>query len=403
MLYPIPVLQEPGLRQLFAAIVAAGGEARLVGGIVRDYLLGRALGDADLACTLLPQAMLDLARKLGVQAIPTGIAHGTVTLLLPQRAVEITTLRRDVATDGRHAQVAFTDDFAADAQRRDFTVNALYLDARGALFDPTGGLADLAAKRLRFIGDPGQRITEDHLRILRYFRLQAVLGFTGDAQAEAAITRLAPGLEALSGERIRSEMVRLLAVSPLPLDLLATMQSLGLPRLLGGPDWQPGGASASPWLEARGTPDAALPWARLLSLMMPAEWPQAAQMLAARWKLSRRERELLHYLARADAGVITEAAVKLALGQHPREWVEARLRLAMVRAGTRQGEGEALLRLAADWQPREFPLRAQDLLDLGYRPGPALGAALAQLQMQWQQSDYQLSATALRALIPPPR
>ena len=220
---------------LRALVDALGpGQARYVGGAVRDTLLGVAVKDIDLATPLRPDAVIARLGEAGIRTVPTGIAHGTVTALLAGGPVEITTLRRDVSTDGRHATIAFADDWREDAARRDFTINALYADPlTGAISDWFGGLADLAAGRMRFIGDARQRIAEDHLRILRYFRFQARFGSEpADAEAEGACAALAATLKGLSRERVAMELLNLLAL-PDPAPTVRRMAELGvLPVIL---------------------------------------------------------------------------------------------------------------------------------------------------------------------------
>ena len=200
------------LAELMAVLGAEN--ARYVGGAVRDTLLGHAVKDIDVATVLVPQAVMARLAEAGIRCVPTGLAHGTVTAVLPDGPVEITTLRHDVATDGRHATVAFAQDWREDAARRDFTINALYADAlTGEIFDWFGGLADLATARVRFIGDARQRIREDHLRILRYFRFQARFGGQpADSEAESACAELAATLKGLSRERIGMELLNLLGL-----------------------------------------------------------------------------------------------------------------------------------------------------------------------------------------------
>ena len=207
-----PWLSEVPLQQLFAATRAAGGEARAVGGAVRDWLMGMESADVDVASTLAPEQTIDIAAQNGWKAIPTGIEHGTVTLVLPSRVVEVTTLRRDVTTDGRRATVAFTEDWREDASRRDFTINAMSMDADGTVFDFFDGKNDITQNRVVFIGDAGQRITEDALRVLRFFRFLATHGKPpADAEALASIAAQKSMVESLSGERIANEMRKLLA------------------------------------------------------------------------------------------------------------------------------------------------------------------------------------------------
>ena len=225
-------LERPGMPRLLEALDAKAGSARLVGGAVRDLALGQQLADLDLATTILPEDVIRRLGEAGIKAIPTGISHGTITAVASGTVVEVTTLRSDVATDGRRATVAFTSDWFADAARRDFTINALYADPlNGQIYDPTGdGLADLDARQVRFIGDPLARIAEDHLRILRFFRFHARFGIGApDPKALAACAQRANDLMALSRERIADELLKLLAL-PDPLPTVRTMIDMGILR-----------------------------------------------------------------------------------------------------------------------------------------------------------------------------
>ena len=204
-------MAEPATRVVLDALSAGGVEARFVGGAVRDALLGLPIGDIDIATPAPPERVTELLQKSGIRVVPTGLAHGTVTAVVPPRHFEITTLRRDVETDGRHARVAFDADWAADAARRDFTINAIFLAPDGTIDDPVGGLADLRAGHVRFVGDPATRITEDVLRLLRYYRFEARFGAgSGDAAARAACHAAAHLLPTLSAERVAQELIRLL-------------------------------------------------------------------------------------------------------------------------------------------------------------------------------------------------
>ena len=209
---PQPWMQEPPTRALLDALAQAGIAARFVGGVVRDALLGRPIADIDLATPSRPEEVTAALAKAGIKVVPTGIEHGTVTAVVPPRHYEITTLRRDVETFGRRARVAFDADWAADAARRDFTINAIYLDPDGTLHDPVGGLTDLAAHRVRFVGDPTTRIAEDVLRVLRYYRFTARFGEgrgndRGDPAARAACRAAAARLSTLSAERVAHELI----------------------------------------------------------------------------------------------------------------------------------------------------------------------------------------------------
>ena len=227
---PAEWTQRADLAALVAALDPAGeGLVRWVGGAVRDTLLGLPVKDIDMATRLVPEAVVERLTAAGIRSVPTGIAHGTITALTGGGPVEITTLRRDVSTDGRHATIAFSDNWQEDASRRDFTINALYADpGDGAISDFFGGLDDLAARRVRFIGDARARIAEDYLRILRYFRFQARYGSEpADAEAESAIADLAAGLRGLSRERVGWEWMRLLA-HPDPAATVRRMGDLGV-------------------------------------------------------------------------------------------------------------------------------------------------------------------------------
>ncbi|PZP12084.1 MAG: polynucleotide adenylyltransferase, partial [Sphingomonas hengshuiensis] len=216
------------LTALCDALGAAAGDARFVGGIVRDTLIGIAAHDIDIATRLPPTDVMARLRAAGIKAVPTGIAHGTITAVLPDGPVEVTTLRRDVTTDGRHATIAYTDDWREDAARRDFTINALYADpVSGTVFDYFGGLSDLTARHVRFIGDPLKRIAEDHLRILRFFRFLARFGDAPDADGLAACAMRANDLMALSRERIADELLKLFVTDRAP-DIAALMIAHGI-------------------------------------------------------------------------------------------------------------------------------------------------------------------------------
>src|SRR3984893_6144276 len=227
---PQPWMTEPATLAVLGALAAGGAEARVVGGSVRDALLGRPLGDIAITTPAVPERVSELLEKRGIKVVPTGLAHGTVTAIAgtPPRHFEITTLRRDVETDGRHARVAFDADWAADAARRDFTITAIFLAPDGTIHDPAGGLADLEARRVRFVGDPATRIAEDVLRILRYYRFEARFGTgTGDPAARAACRAAAHLLPTLSGERVSQELVKLLETQT-PIAALRMMQEDGV-------------------------------------------------------------------------------------------------------------------------------------------------------------------------------
>lgn len=384
-LNPSPLLDLPGVRAVLAALPGA----RIVGGAVRDLLAGRSVSDVDVATDILPQSVIARLRAAGLRAIPTGLAHGTVTALADGGQIEVTTLRQDVETDGRHAVVAFTDDFAVDAARRDFTINAMSLAPDGTLYDYFGGAADLAAGRLRFVGDAAVRIAEDYLRILRFFRFFLRYGqVPPDAATAAALAAGAPKLATLSAERLWSETGKILAV-PDPRPGLALMANLGvLPVLLpeAAPDWA---VRLDRLAEAEAPAEPVL---RLAALIGDA--PRADQA-ARRLKLSNTERDrlaafLTSTLPPPDAD---DPALRRALADTPAD-------ILVGRSFLRHPPGEAArafrVRLSAMAAP-VFPLQGRDGLALGLQPGPALGAALRAVRDWWIARGCADDAEACRA------
>ncbi|MGF1553911.1 MAG: CCA tRNA nucleotidyltransferase, partial [Paracoccaceae bacterium] len=296
---PAP-LDAPGLRPVLDAL---GGEAFLVGGAVRNALVGEAPGDVDLSTPLDPDTVTRRLEAAGLKAVPTGLAHGTVTAVANGAGVEVTTFRTDVETDGRHAVVAFSRDMAEDARRRDFTMNALYADREGRVIDPLGGLADLDARRLRFIGDARARIREDYLRILRFFRFSARYADPAcdlDAESLAACAALADGIERLARERIGHEMRRLLA-APDPRRAVAAMAGTGvLARCLSGTE----PARLDALVEAEARVGAAPDWrVRLAALAAGAGAAETGERL----RLSKAETRALETRARARGALLAAA------------------------------------------------------------------------------------------------
>ncbi len=356
-----PFRSRAGLDTLIGAL--GGASARYVGGIVRDTLLGIDAADVDIATVHAPDEVIDRLRAARIKVVPTGIAHGTVTAVLESGPVEVTTLRHDVSTDGRHAIVAFTDDWREDAARRDFTINALYADpATGTVHDYFGGLDDLKAGRVRFIGDPYQRIAEDHLRILRFFRFHARFGDTIDRDGLAACAARANDLMALSRERIATELLKLL-VAARAVPVVALMIEHGiwravLPEIT---DAAPFAALAAREATAGVAPD---PIRRLASLVPPA----AADPVGARLKLSTVDRRRL---IAASAGPGDEGA--RALGYRV-GIVTAIDRLLL--AGE---EVDALI----GWTPPRLPTGGGALVARGLRKGPEVAAALRRIETAW--------------------
>ena len=371
-------------REGFADLIAALGaeDTRVVGGAVRDTLLGLPVADLDVATRHRPEDVVRRLDSANIRAVPTGIAHGTVTAVLPGGPVEVTTLRRDVATDGRHATVAFSDDWQEDAARRDFTINALYADpVSGDLFDYFGGLDDLAAGRVRFIGDALKRIAEDHLRILRFFRFLARFGDAPDAEGLAACTARARDLMALSRERIADELLKLLVARD-AVAVIALMVEHGIlaPVL---PEITAEGAVRLARLaaaeDAAGVPPHAI---RRLAALIPPD-PAVARDVGARLRLSNVQRKRLDSAvlpAEGDARALAyrigheEAVDRLLLAGRPVEPIEG-------------------------WTPPRFPLSGGVLVAQGLAKGPLVAATLRAIEDRWIAEGFPGEArlTALTA------
>jgi poly(A) polymerase len=360
-----PWRARPSLDRLAAVIGAGDGQARYVGGAVRDTLLGIEVADIDIATSLPPAEVLARLEDARIKAVPTGLAHGTITAIIDGAPVEVTTLRRDVSTDGRHAVIAYTDDWREDAARRDFTMNALYADpATGEVFDYFDGLTDLAARRVRFIGDPLQRIAEDHLRILRFFRFHARFGDGIDAAGLAACTARANDLMALSRERIASEVLKLLvAAGAVP--VVRLMVEHGIFRAV-LPEIDAVGADRLAALAARENAAGIAPDAiRRLAAVIPAG---DAEAVGARLKLSNADRKRL---MAATAGAGHEGPRALAYRAGP---IGATDRLLLA------GDDVTAIR---DWTPPALPINGGALVARGLRRGPDVAAMLRRIETQW--------------------
>lgn len=377
---PQPWMKAPATRAVLSALEAGGQKARFVGGCVRDALLGRPIGDIDIATPEPPQRVMELLRQRRIKAVPTGIEHGTVTAVAHGKPFEITTLRRDVETFGRHARVAFDADWAEDAQRRDFTMNALFLDATGAVFDTVGGLEDLRAGRVRFVGEPETRIREDVLRLLRFYRFHAHYGRgAADEAARAACRRLAPLLPTLSAERVAAELLKLLK-APDPVPTLRLMEEDGVLAAafpeLGRIDLLARLVAIEP------EPD---PLRRLAALLPPDA--EAVEAFAARLRLSNDARERLVALGTTtvDLDADERAQRKAIYRLGPELYRDAAL-LSAAAAGKERPDG--LLALAAEWPVPVFPLRGRDLLAAGIPPGKEVGRLLETLRSWWEANDF---------------
>jgi poly(A) polymerase/tRNA nucleotidyltransferase (CCA-adding enzyme) len=396
---PPAVLARPAA----AAVLAALPGARAVGGAVRDALADRPVQDVDIAAPWPPEAIAERLRAAGLKVFETGIAHGTVTAVRAGEPVEVTSLRRDVATDGRHAEVAWTTDWREDAARRDFTINAMSLAADGRLWDYFGGRADLAEGRVRFVGDPATRLAEDYLRALRFFRFQARYGAGApDPAAIAAIRAAVPGLARLSAERVWMELKRLLE-APDPTGALALMAEAGV---LGAvlPEAVP---PALPDLArglAAGLPPDPLP--RLAALLAP-ETADAGAAIATRLRLSTEERDRL--VALHDRAAARPAMPGADLGAR-RRWLARQGTTAAARdaawlAEARGGGDLSALRAwIAETPVPELPVQGRDALALGVAPGPAVGRLLRALREWWEEggcaADRDACLARLRAMLP---
>ena len=378
---------DPALIAVVAALSDGDMRPRIVGGAVRDSLLGRAVHDIDLATPLRPEEVMQRLKAAGLKAVPTGIDHGTVTAVSDGRTFEVTTLRRDVSTDGRRATVAFSDDWREDAARRDFTINALYADPQtGEIADYFGGLADLEAQRLRFIGDATQRIAEDHLRILRYFRFLARFGRSEvDGEAYAACQAAASSLKGLSRERIADELLKLLGLDD---------PRFAVRAMLGGGIFAPvlpeitDMALLDRLIEREQTHAVAPGALRRLLALLPAS-VETATDIGARLKLSRKQREAMRdrILCR---GISIPRHAAYAHG-----WDAAR-DAALLYAD--DAGCEAALDALMDWTPPRFPLKGADLIARGLQPGPELGRKLHAIEARWVAEDFPV-ADRLDALV----
>lgn len=387
-------LTAPATRAVVAALQAQGGAVRFVGGCVRDAVLGRPVKDIDLATHDPPVVVMKKLAAAGIRAVPTGIAHGTVTAVIGPEHFEITTLRVDVETDGRWAKVAFTSDWAEDAARRDFTINAVSADPDGRLHDPFGGLGDLAQGRVRFVGDARARIREDVLRLLRFFRFQAHYGRPPpDEAALAACRDLAPLLPGLSGERVAGELIKLM-IAPDPAPTVGLMTETGALAF-----WLPEGRDREalarlPGLErASGRAPEAL---RRLAALIAAD-EAGIDGLAGRLRLSAEQRRRLKALAAPP--------LRLAPGDSPTRWRRLLRRLGPVdyldcvlviwaKAGLEPGPPlPAALEIAQTPVPA-FPLLGRDALGLGVAPGPEIGRLLGAVEAWWEAGDYRADREA---------
>lgn len=383
MLPDAPWRHRGGLARLLDALDAKGGATRFVGGCVRDALLGLEQSDVDLATRLTPEEVVKRLQAARIKAVPTGVAHGTITAVPAGTPVEVTTLRRDVSTDGRRATVAFTDDWTEDAARRDFTINALSADpVNGEVFDYFGGLDDLAARRVRFIGDPLQRIAEDHLRILRFFRFHARFGADApDPEGLEACAARANDLMALSRERIADEVLKLLALpDPTPTVALMIARDIFRPVL-------PEIASAARLQklvaaeQAAGIGPNAI---RRLAALLPVD-PAVAAAVAARLRLSNR---LAARLA-TGAGTALDAPEPLAYRLGAAEAID---RILL------HGDPGPELKALEVWQRPRLPVSGGELIKMGLEPGPVVARTIQAIEEEWLRAGFPADKAAARAM-----
>jgi poly(A) polymerase len=384
---PAP-MTDAATARLFAALGAAGIAARFVGGCVRNAVFERPIQDLDLAVDKPPETVMRALEAARIKAVPTGLKHGTVTAIADDEVFELTTLRRDVETDGRRAVVAFTGDWLADASRRDFTFNALYADPDGTLYDPFDGRADLAAGRVRFIGDADTRIAEDRLRVLRFFRFHAWYGRPPiDGTGYQACARNAATLRGLSGERVRKELLRTLEADGAP-DALDAMREAGVLD-----HWLPEYAGS----------------ARLRALMAREDRPDGLRRLAAilpttanavaigkRLKLSTQES------LRLEVILAPEPVMDIAGG--PRAWRAGIYRLGnglyadrLLLASDVPGDWHAALAAARSWTAPALPVSGGDALRLGLKPGPPVGKLIDEVERWWIEGDFAADRAACLA------
>jgi poly(A) polymerase len=393
------LFDDQALLGVLAALAQEGEETRIVGGALRNPLLGRPVREIDLATTLLPEAVMARATAAGLRVIPTGVAHGTVTVLAGERTFELTTLREDIATDGRHAKVLFGRDFKADALRRDFTMNALSMTRDGRLFDYTGGLDDIAARKVRFIGEPARRIAEDYLRILRFFRFSADFGQGPlDSAGRSAAIRQRDGLARLSRERIRAELLKLLSARQAA-RVCADICADGLlhPLIASVPN------------PARLRRVAAIvppqdPLLRLAALCV--KLPEDAARLRERLRLSNAEAERLEGAALALTGLhgLNEPpkpdGLRGLLFRHGRQAAADAIILAQADARPgHDGEWARARNFLQDTEEPRLPFSGADFIARGITEGRAIGEALKELQARWIDAGFPKDPASLARLL----
>jgi poly(A) polymerase len=383
--------------RVLALLNGDGEEARVVGGAVRNALLKIQTGDIDIATTALPTEVIRRARAAGIKSVPTGIDHGTVTLVVNAQPFEVTTLRQDIETFGRKAKVAFGRDWVADAERRDFTINGLSVDAGGVVHDHVGGLDDIAARRVRFIGDPDQRIAEDYLRILRFFRIHAAYGAgEPDRAGYLACIRGREGLASLSAERVRMEMLKLMVAEGAAGAVTAMADGGLLLPIFGGVAYTgPFGAMISAERQLGLKADAVR---RLGALAVGVT--EDAKRVATRLRLTNAETKALDSMGHRwwRLAGMDEAIARRRLYRLGADRYRDRLMLAWARAGetTDSAHWRELATLPERWTAPKFPLKAADFIARGVAEGPTLGQVLALAEDAWLAADFPLDEASVK-------
>jgi poly(A) polymerase len=395
-------LREGELARILALLDGDGEQARVVGGAVRNALLHEPLGDIDIATTARPEEVVRRVEAAGFKAVPTGIEHGTITVVADSHPFEVTTLREDIETYGRHARVVFGRDWRRDAERRDFTMNALFLSRDGSVHDYVGGLADIADRRVRFIGDAATRIAEDYLRILRFFRFHAAYG-TSDHPDRAGLVACIEGrngLDQLSRERVRMEVLKLV-VAPHAVPTLISMTDAGLLlRVLGGVSYLASFENMAKVEAAIGAEPNAVRRLGALAVAIPED----AERLWQRLRLANNERERLASMGEAWGRISPlygeKAAKALLYRLRPQQFTDrVLLGWARSQASAHDPDWHALATLPQRWTAPVFPLKAADFMKRGVAQGPALGAALAAAEQAWIVAGFPGDQAALDAIV----
>ncbi len=392
-----PMLQTAGLKEVFDAVEAARGEARIVGGAVRNALLGEPVHEIDIATTLEPDATMAAAAAAGLTAHPTGIDHGTVTIVSENNGFEVTTLRHDVETHGRHATVAFTSDWQADAARRDFTINALYCGLDGSIFDPLNGIDDIFNRHVRFVGEPAARIQEDFLRILRFFRFFAQYGEGAPDEAGlAACKQHRAGLRQLSRERVGQEMGKLLMARRAS-DGIDFMNEAGVSEALFGERLDAAMVARVAAIDEANdlVPDLPMRLAAAFA-MPPAALADALRLSNATVREMGRLREAI-----PPSPALRDNERKVVLYQTGPDTFTRAVRLAWAEGDAKPDDQDwrGLLELATTWAIPELPVGGADLIAAGMQPGPALGAELARLEDWWVAGGFTATKEELLARV----